>query len=454
MTPPHYLTTKLLFLFSIVSSVFVSHICSESNVRGVRKEDLSTYTTLPFTCSTSQSLHSLSLINDNYCDCANCLDEPGTSASTLDPSSPRRHFYCENQGYIPKYIFNSFVNDGICDCCDGSDEYDLNGNGNVKCENTCQQKGNKIRTELKERIHRARLALDLRVDRYVRVAQEKLGGMRRELEQKEEELKLREPELDVLKDQKNLAEKQEEIQRRLLKEQLEKERGGQNVEIEQQKEEATGAEQTAAQADSTPSALSLEDQIHDTGAKVEQIKNSIEESPEIRDFKLDEAEKARAAFAAKEQEVSTLRSRITELKSTLDTDFGPDQAFFILKGQCFKLKDKNYEYELCPFDKSTQKDERGYGSTSLGKWGNYVGDETSADTSSHQKYRSWLMENGQGCWNGPNRSTRVNLHCGVDEKLTKVDEPSRCVYVMDFETPAACETEDLRNLEEELKKVS
>ncbi|XP_062079617.1 glucosidase 2 subunit beta-like [Humulus lupulus] len=55
----------------------------------------------------------------------------GTSAC------PNGRFYCQNAGHAPKVLFSSRVNDGICDCCDGSDEYDDKG----KCPNTFQTVG-------------------------------------------------------------------------------------------------------------------------------------------------------------------------------------------------------------------------------------------------------------------------------------------------------------------------
>ncbi|XP_062075767.1 uncharacterized protein LOC133779884 [Humulus lupulus] len=55
----------------------------------------------------------------------------GTSAC------PNGRFYCQNAGHAPKVLFSSRVNDGICDCCDGSDEYDDKG----KCPNTFQTAG-------------------------------------------------------------------------------------------------------------------------------------------------------------------------------------------------------------------------------------------------------------------------------------------------------------------------
>ncbi|KAK4398093.1 Glucosidase 2 subunit beta [Sesamum angolense] len=71
-------------------------------------------------------------LNDNFCDCADGTDEPGTSAC------PAGRFYCRNTGSTPTFLFSSRVNDRICDCCDGSDEYV----GTVICPNTCIMGGN------------------------------------------------------------------------------------------------------------------------------------------------------------------------------------------------------------------------------------------------------------------------------------------------------------------------
>lgn len=59
-----------------------------------------------------------SVVNDDFCDCPDDgSDEPGTNACSSGK------FYCANEGGIPKLIRSTALNDGVCDCCDGSDEF-------------------------------------------------------------------------------------------------------------------------------------------------------------------------------------------------------------------------------------------------------------------------------------------------------------------------------------------
>lgn len=48
------------------------------------------------------------------------------------------------------------------------------------------------------------------------------------------------------------------------------------------------------------------------------------------------------------------------------------------------------------------------------------------------------------------RPLQVSLRCGQQEKLAKVEEPSRCEYTAELETPAACTSDALEALQAEL----
>ncbi|CAH2352814.1 putative glucosidase 2 subunit beta [[Candida] railenensis] len=81
-------------------------------------------------------------INNNYCDCPDGSDEPGTNACAKN----RKQFYCANVGHFPGYIEHFKLNDGVCDydvCCDGSDEW-LFKDGK-QCPNKCLEINNQYR---------------------------------------------------------------------------------------------------------------------------------------------------------------------------------------------------------------------------------------------------------------------------------------------------------------------
>lgn len=137
--------------------------------RGIALDSISKYSESTFSCDgLTIPIHK---VNDNFCDCPlDGTDEPGTSACQTGS------FTCQNNGFQSILIPSSRVDDGICDCCDGSDELNT-----IKCDNECdaaaatQRKalekyqnnyfiGSKIKKEkienIEKKIETSRLSLD------------------------------------------------------------------------------------------------------------------------------------------------------------------------------------------------------------------------------------------------------------------------------------------------------
>ncbi|XVE83518.1 hypothetical protein DITRI_Ditri16bG0093900 [Diplodiscus trichospermus] len=125
---------KHRFPVCVVASffLFVSSIQSKSPSLGIHPLDEKYFDAEVIKCKDESKSFTRDRLNDNFCDCIDGTDEPGTSAC------PAGKFYCRNVGSTPQLIFSSRVNDRFCDCCDGSDEYD----GGIMCPNTCIMGGN------------------------------------------------------------------------------------------------------------------------------------------------------------------------------------------------------------------------------------------------------------------------------------------------------------------------
>lgn len=154
---------------------------------------------------------------------------------------------------------------------------------------------------------------------------------------------------------------------------------------------------------------------------------------------------ARGNFQAADNEVTGKQSKLIDEQRDLEKDYGPDEIFRALQGKCVSIDSGEYEYELCWLDKTRQKSKKGHGDTIMG---NFIAIDTEmADEEDRvdgkglgQGPRMVLRyDNGQGCWNGPNRRTDVWLACAEKEEIWRVSESEKCVYKMEVGTPAACE---------------
>ncbi|KAL9659257.1 hypothetical protein QQ045_024062 [Rhodiola kirilowii] len=156
---------------------------------------------------------------------------------------------------------------------------------------------------------------------------------------------------------------------------------------------------------------------------------------------ISDAAHVRKEYEESSAKLSKITSRISSLTKKLKQDFGPEKEFFSFYGRCFESKQNKYVYKICPYKQATQ--EEGHSATRLGNWDKF-----------EDSYRTMLFSNGDKCWNGPDRSIKVRLRCGLSNEVTDVDEPSRCEYVAILSTPALCQEEKLKELQEKLDNLN
>ncbi|TVY57969.1 Glucosidase 2 subunit beta, partial [Lachnellula cervina] len=507
-----------------------------------------------FTCISNPSITlSPSQINDDYCDCPDGSDEPGTSActyiSTLSPPQPLTGsaqnssvalpgFYCKNKGHLPSYIPHMYVNDGVCDyelCCDGSDEWE--GVGGTKCEDKCKEIGKEWRKLDEIRQKSARAALKKK-DELVKEAGELRAGVEKSIANLVVEIKLQEVKAA------ELQKVYEEVERRERGKVVKSPGKGSKVTIlaglaktrvEELRNALTGVvskrdalKEKVAKLEAILSTFKEEynPNFNDEGVKraVQSWENyaankgtDADESAEDRDIEsiskpdseseginwvewetADEESDVEALYKIEEylpaslrtwvhQKITDLRiiliengiladnansgseskavadarnsyntvnddlgikkSSLGDLQGDLTKDYGADDIFRALKNTCVSKDSGEYEYELCWLDKTTQKSKKGGGNTGMGNFVRfdklYVDEEVGADGKGlGQGERFVLMyENGQGCWNGPNRQTTVVLACAEKDEIWKVQEQEKCMYRMDVGSPTVCEKE-------------
>ena len=156
---------------------------------------------------------------------------------------------------------------------------------------------------------------------------------------------------------------------------------------------------------------------------------------------------AKSQLNSAKQELDNDKSELTRHEEDLTKDYGPDSIFRALKDRCTSTDSGEYTYEHCFLSKTTQKPIKGGGHTGMGNFARIesitVDEALPADgrgLGSGERI-AIRYENGQHCWNGPNRSTLVILACAEKDEIWKIVEEEKCVYRMEVGTPAVCGVE-------------
>lgn len=545
--------------FSLLSLFFQYTGTSEIlRPRGVALSKASLYVPdKDFTCFDGTLTIPFAYVNDDYCDCQDGSDEPGT------PACPNGTFHCTNAGHKPQNIPSSRVNDGICDCCDTSDEYASHAN----CVNNCNDLGKAARMEAQKLAEVAKIGSEMRAalskkgkqlrqEKQERLLQlEKDKDEAESLKKEKEALKLAAEELEnkALEKYRQQEEeekkiKQEEEQRASEQEafehfhRLDANQDGKLQVSEIQTQQtfdqnkdgvvsddeitlffdnqqemdwdeflATGwprmrplllmnsgmfkppateapdssdtqeeietlsqgsAEEIPLDANEDDETRNTDDEEDDNGDDeanknpehelYEHDGDAIDEDSSVLDEEheektedtpkydeetqklVEEATRARSEFEEADRNLRDVQREIKQLQESMEKDYGEEDEFAPLDGECFEYTDSEYVYKLCPFDHATQRSKSGGSETRLGQWNQWSGPE-------ENKYKSMLYDRGQSCWNGPQRSALVKLICGTENSIRSVSEPNRCEYVFEFVTPSICQlSEHHEHVHEEL----
>jgi len=428
---PLILATTLFLLYCTTAT-------PEGWIRGVSPAEQKLFKVAVFACRREPTRKiPISHVNDNYCDCNDGSDEPGTSACKAG------FFYCVNKGHQGERIFSSRVNDGICDCCDGSDEYD-----GKTCPNTCDELGAKVRKQKEEEMRKYQEGLKVKAT-WISEAQQGLQNKRDEIEKWKQQVEGMKKVVTDLEAEKAAMEEKEKVERQAIADQQELEgQQKEKEELERLQNLSPGTEPEEKSADTKPvekaaDTKPVETPSQDTteGAQAPEETADIadeqaevekqEEATETEELKaiLEDKKKIDGELTAARNDVSATDRKIKENEELLAYDFGPQSEFFALHGECFDFKSREYTYTVCPFDTVKQSH------TSLGKFEKW-----------DPAYSVMKFTNGQQCWGGPKRSAAVTFLCSETNEVIDVSEPSKCEYAMKFRTPAACSSAHLEML--------
>lgn len=153
---------------------------------------------------------------------------------------------------------------------------------------------------------------------------------------------------------------------------------------------------------------------------------------------------ARNDVTSAKSTLSGLQRNLQDSENDLGNDYGPDGIFRALKGQMAARDSGEYSYEVTFMERTNQKSKKNGGVTNMGNFVRFQTVVTDEDTPADGRglgsgeRLAMKFENGQHCWNGPNRETLVVMACSEHEEVWKITEEEKCIYRMEVGTAAVC----------------
>ncbi|DAZ94356.1 TPA: hypothetical protein N0F65_000920 [Lagenidium giganteum] len=449
-----------------------------------------------FSCDEGSKKFDLTRINDNFCDCEDGSDEPGTSAC----SHTSAKFHCANTGFFAKDVPTSQVNDMICgvltslpvggyvypivDCCDGSDEY----SSGAQCPNTCAADMNVFKEEKKEAIKAWEGGLEQR-KAFVANATRFLADDREHVETLRASIashKVMVEQLEARVTHEELAETKEKLEMsKATKREMLQSLGLLDLTQEQLGFIILELANAAYSKDDLLKYIRLErEALGDSQLEQDEAAYKVRDAERQKETERIEAlrEERRKAKEAKEAEAAegeaptevAVEGEEEELK-TPEKEERPVKLLFDRmkefekheRPEAKEARDKHRETKSQLSDEESQLSklekqlEKTYGEEDVlysvrddcieAQSGQYIYSmcffgAAKQDSTSLGRMETYEGDNvlkftgGTTCWNGPARSLTVTMECGeLPMELHSVDEPSTCVYRAKLRTPIACD---------------
>jgi len=400
---------------------------------------------------------------------------------------------------MASFIYTSHVNDGICDCCDGSDEW--NRRMPSPCRNTCEEEGRQLRKELAAREALWKKGVAKRV-KLIEASKAKLEQAKKDLVTLQAQL----PDLEAAQNSTAAALKvaQRALDRELfIAKQKESEANnssanastpaeasesepGQESSVPPVEASTTSASPAAGKEEGTSEegdpAVSEYTKWMDGAEKAIGNSGTVSKAvaPPVEDEAVDDLDDERGEDTSDAEEwdsevevedetpgffakirrnwvrfVRWLTDRVVSSKTRSHKEILRDDA-----DKAHKDAKKKFEDARKRLKELHEKVDANYTEDQLAflglekqciskklaeyKYEVCFFETAKQDSVSIGKFERWegssvaFFDNGLYCPGGPSRTLRVRFDCGDREEILDVTEPSRCTYEAKMSHPAAC----------------
>ncbi|KAK7201220.1 Glucosidase II beta subunit-like/Glucosidase II beta subunit-like protein [Novymonas esmeraldas] len=486
------------WLLCVVALLCASCTPLHASILGLQKEHAAHFSAAKdagvFRCLDGSATVPFSAVNDEICDCPDGSDEPGTSACSLFRGGavlqlpPAWKFQCTNAGHFSQAFPHSRVNDGICDCCDGSDE-----TGSLtECPNRCVEETGRLAQKQEVEQERMKTASENKALMRAAALQRRDDAAKAAALQEAEHAELL-ASLPALRERNAAALEAQRVRLAELQVKWEAwEAGREEREAAEDAPSCVRWRQTGNCVATGPreseldqpcsskiasghsgycecTAFPEESADHDEGEWEESTRivtyNFSCGHPELRcsrvcaqrgstddipaeeepqnpaDFSLPEAREAGEALARHENRLAEVAKSKEKLQKLLSSPtVTTEELLRTLENTEFTIKFHEYTYALSMFNAVHQRNEwEKDGGTLLGSWKSFAENTYAMWAKDEYDLSHMIYDNGARCWNGAVRAVEVHVVCGPENRLAQVEEPSLCSYRFGFETPAVCD---------------